>query len=57
MTEQKETAPKGGMMIASPKCGRSKKGVFRCVCGKCEPLEPNVGKEAYNLCLNSAPKT
>lgn len=27
-----------GYYIASPKCGRDKRGAFHCRCGKCRPL-------------------
>ncbi|MCM1364896.1 MAG: hypothetical protein NC122_07435 [Faecalibacterium sp.] len=30
--------------INSPKCGRDKKGIFHCECGKCKPSSSNISQ-------------
>lgn len=32
----------------SPDCGRDKNGVFRCICGRCEALGPDVNHDCGN---------
>lgn len=36
---------KKGYSIKSPNCGRDKKGVFHCTCGKCEPLPTEISEK------------
>lgn len=42
-----------GYRIASPHCGRDKKGNFRCVCGKCKPILFEKSNNGNNCCNNT----
>lgn len=33
-----------GYVIVGPNCGRDKKGIFNCECGKCKELVPDIGQ-------------
>ena len=37
-----------GYQINSPLCGRDANGVFHCYCGKCVPLNLDVGEDGNN---------
>ncbi|WNX84398.1 hypothetical protein RWV98_17765 [Agathobaculum sp. NTUH-O15-33] len=35
-------------LVASPKCGRDKNGVFRCVCGNCRALNVEIRHDRHD---------
>lgn len=40
----------GKYRIVGKQCGRDKNGVFVCVCGKCELIDPDICENGNNGC-------
>lgn len=41
-----------GYVIVGPNCGRNKKGIFNCECGKCKELVPDKGIKETERIVN-----